>query len=358
MEYFDKTYHPPGTAPGTLASCEEPPDGAFTIRLIDYTANDYVEKELTTAEACQSYLNKESVTWIHLQGSMGASTLKNLGDVFKLHPLALEDVLNKGQRPKVEEYETQLFLVLSMPYLYDGVPVIAQVSLFLGDSYVISFFSDEYDPFNPLRHRLQKKGGRIRQQPADYLLYCIVDLVIDQGYPVLECFGEEIEAIEESVLDASSDNPTLTDVHHLRRELLFLRRNLWPQREVVSDLLKGESSLIKEDTLVYLRDCYDHVTQILELIENYREMAANLIELYLSSANHRLSETMRVLTIIATIFIPLTFVVGLYGMNFSHPQSPWAMPELHWYYGYPMLWGVMIIMVICMLIYFKRKNWL
>ncbi len=275
-----------------------------------------------------------------------------------MHPLALEDVLNTGQRPKVEEYDELLFLILSMPHIREGAPVIEQVSIFLGENYLISFHGGDYDPFEPLRQRLRKKGGRIRQQQADYLLYCVLDLIIDQGYPVLESFGEAIENIEGEVLALNAKQVTLTKVHEIRRELLLLRRSLWPQREVVNDLLRSENGLIKESSLVYLRDCYDHATQILELLENYREMASNLIDIYLSSSSHRLSEIMRVLTMIATIFIPLTFVVGLYGMNFNHPSSPWAMPELHWYFGYPIVWGIMIIVVIGMLIYFKRKHWL
>jgi len=358
MDYFDKTYHPPGTAPGTLANGEEIAGGTLTIHLIDYTDDDYLEKQLDHADDCKAYLEKDSITWIHLQGIINAETLRNFGDIFELHSLALEDVLNKGQRPKVEEYENLMFLILSMPHQHNGATTIEQVSIFLGENYVISFHRGESDPFEPLRQRLRKQGGHIRQQQADYLLYCILDLVIDQGYPVLEDFGEDIETIEEEILALNAKQATLAKIHKIRRELLLLRRNLWPQREILNNLLRSENALIKDGTMVYLRDCYDHTTQILDLVENYREMAASLIDVYLSSSSHRLNEIMRVLTMIATIFIPLTFVVGLYGMNFSHPNSPWAMPELGWYYGYPIIWGVMIAIVIGMVIFFKRKNWL
>lgn len=357
MGYFDKTYHPPGTAPGTLSDCAQGVE-SLSIHLMDYNEQVFQEQELATPDECQPYLDGESVTWIHLQGEVNAETLKNIGAIFKLHSLALEDIINRGQRPKVEEYEEQLFLIVGLPHTCNGLPKVDQVSLFLGENYIISFHGGDQDPFQPLRHRLRKKGSRLRQQGADYLLYCILDLVIDQGYPILESFGEEIEAIEEEILNLSAKQAALTKVHEIRRELMLLRRNLWPQREVINTLVRGDSSLIKESSLLYLRDCYDHTTQILELIENYREMAASLIDVYLSSASHRLSEIMRVLTMIATIFIPLTFVVGLYGMNFSHPNSPWAMPELGWYYGYPMVWSIMLIIVIGMVIYFKRKNWL
>ena len=357
MANFEKTYHTPGTSPGTLVSHEGADLEAVCLHLIDYTESDFIEKKLTDPYECQSYLNKSSVTWIHLQGPIQADTVKHIGNIFELHPLMLEDVMNKGQRPKVDEYDDLLFSIMSMPININGRTVIEQVSLFLGENYIISFHSGTTDPFDPLRNRLRKKSGRIRSLKADYLLYSILDLVIDQGYPILEALGENIENIEEALLSSTFKQATLAEIHQIRRDLLLLRRNLWPQREVLNNLLRGENPLIREDTSVYLRDCYDHTIQILDLIENYREMATSLIDIYLSSTSYRLNEIMRVLTIIATIFIPLTFVVGVYGMNFSHPNSPWSMPELHWYYGYPLVWGAMVAIVIGMVIYFKRKHW-
>jgi len=357
MDYFDKTYHPPGTSPGTLVGHEDASDEKLTIRLIDYSDSNFLEKELVSIEECQSYLDKESVTWIHLQGLVQADTINRIGNMFELHPLALEDVLNKGQRPKIEEYDELLFVIMSMPAKNNETTVIEQVSIFLGKNYIISFHAGSHDPFDPLRTRVRKNNSRIRNQKSDYLLYCILDLVVDQGYPILERFGEDIEAIEDELLKSSPRQTTLAEIHRIRRELLLLRRNLWPQREVLNNLLRDDNALIRQGTLVYFRDCYDHTIQILEIIENYREMAGSMIEIYISSVSHRLNEIMRVLTMIATIFIPLTFVVGLYGMNFSHPDSPWAMPELHWYYGYPMTWGIMITIVAGMIIYFKRKDW-
>jgi len=357
MAYFDKTYHPPGTPPGTLTEHEDTSANKPTIRLIDYTSSEFVDIQLTNADECRPYLEKESVTWIHLQGKTQAGTMKNIGSMFGLHSLAMEDVLNKGQRPKVQEYEELLFIIMSIPVYVNGTMTIEQVSLFLGENYVISFHPGNNDPFELLRTRLRKQNGFFRNQKADYLLYCIVDLVVDQGYPILEGFGETIESIENKLLTSTVKQDTLADIHHIRRDLLVLRRNLWPQREIMNSLLRDKNPLLKESTFVYLRDCYDHTIQIMELIENYREMATSMIDVYLSSVSHRLNEIMRVLTMIATIFIPLTFVVGLYGMNFSHPDSPWAMPELHWYYGYPMAWGIMITMVVGMIVYFKRKGW-
>ncbi|MCG8381604.1 MAG: magnesium/cobalt transporter CorA [Gammaproteobacteria bacterium] len=357
MEYFKKMYHPPGTAPGTLTQTREVSAEALSIRLIDYSAIDFLEKDLATIEECKAYLDNVSNTWIHLQGPADVNTIKNVGDIFGLHSLALEDIINTGQRPKVEEYDEQLFVILSTPYLHNRKAHVEQVSIFIGKNYIISFCDGDVDPFEPLRQLLRKHNARIRQQPADYLFYCIFDLVVDQGYPVLKSFGEDIETIEGDILSFTPDKTMLTQSHEIRRELILLRRSLWPQRELINNLLHSELGLISDNTRVYLRDCYDHSTQIIELIENYREMATSLIELYLSSANHRLGDIMKVLTIIATIFIPLTFVVGVYGMNFNHSSSPWAMPELRWYYGYPISWGIMIVIVIAMVIYFKRKNW-
>ena len=357
MASFEKIYHPPGTSPGTLVSHAGADLEQVSIHLIDYNASDFIENKLGSAKECQPYLDRDNITWIHLQGPVQADTIKHIGNIFELHPLTLEDVLNKGQRPKVEDYDHLLFVIMSMPIKIDDVIVIEQVSIFLGENYIISFHAGSDDPFNPLRNRLRKKSGRIRSLKADYLLYCIMDLIIDQGYPILESLGESIENIEEALLFATAKQATLGEIHHIRRELLLLRRNLWPQREVLNSLLRSENPLITEDTTVYLRDCYDHTIQILDLIENYREMAASLIDIYISSTSYRLNEIMRVLTIIATIFIPLTFVVGVYGMNFSHPNSPWAMPELHWYYGYPAVWILMIAIVAGMVIYFKRKDW-
>ncbi len=357
MTSFEKIYHPPGTAPGTLISHEGADREQLNIHLIDYKTDDYIETELRAADECLPYLSKDSVTWLHLEGPMRAETIKNIGNIFELHPLTLEDVLNKGQRPKVEDYDNLMFIIMSVPVEVNGKIEIEQLSIFLADNYIISFHDGSSDPFDPLRKRLRKKNSRIRQLNTDYLLYCILDLVIDLGYPVLEGIGEKIENIEEELLGSTAKRATLADIHHLRRQLLQLRRNLWPQREVINVLLRDENTLIDEGTSVYLRDCYDHSIQILDLIENYRDMAASLLDIYLSSTSYRLNEIMRVLTVIATIFIPLTFIVGVYGMNFEHPDSPWAMPELHWYYGYPLTWGIMIAVVLAMVIYFKRRDW-
>jgi len=355
MPYFNKNYHPPGTPPGTLVEHVSGATGELSMRLIDYTDQEYLDQVVTDVEQCRPYLERDSISWIHFQGHTQAEVLRNIGELFGLHPLAMEDVMNSGQRPKVEEYEEQLFIIMAMPAEQDKPHLFEQVSIFMGKNYLISFHNGEHDPFDPLRKRLQKHGGRIRSLKSDYLLYGILDLVIDQGFPVLESFGERIEALEDELLDSPARS-TLSEIHRLRRELLLLRRMLWPHRDVVNYLQRGDEPLISEDTLIYLRDCYDHSVQIMDLLENYRDMATSMLDVYLSSASYRLNEVMRVLTIIATIFIPLTFISGVYGMNFHNPDSPWAMPELGWYYGYPMVWGIMLLVVVGMLLYFKRKD--
>lgn len=357
MPYFTKTYHPPGTPPGTLVERAAGAAGALSIRLVDYTDQDYLDKVVDHADECRPYLERDSITWIHFQGAIQAQALRNIGELFDLHALAMEDVMNSGQRPKVDEYEDQLFIVMAMLDVQAPHMKVDQVSVFIGPNYIISFHNGVHDPFDPLRKRLKKRSGRIRSLKADYLLYGVIDLVIDHGFPVLERLGEEIETLEDTLL-AAPTRSTLGDIHRLRRELLLLRRMLWPHRDIINYLSRGDNALIGAGTLIYLRDCYDHSIQIMDLLENYRDMAASMHDVYLSSASYRLNDVMRVLTIIATIFIPLTFIAGIYGMNFENPDSPWAMPELGWYYGYPLVLGGMLLIVFGMLFYFRRKAWL
>jgi magnesium transporter len=353
-----KTYHPPGTAPGTLVHHAAARPGTLSFSLIDYTDREFVEEDVASVEACRPYLSRESKTWIQVNGVPDPDTLRSLGAQFELEDLALEDVLNAGQRPKLDVYGNQIFLVLSLPLQNDNSVEVVQISIFAGSNYVIVFNPLDSDPFEPIRKRLRPpNNNRLRTRSIDYLLYALIDLIIDAGFPILETFGERIEAIEEELLEAPS-RETLAEIHDVRRELLLLRRLLWPQREVVGALLRGDLPLIEERTHVYLRDCYDHAVQIMDLQESFREMSTSLLDVYLSSITHRTNEIMRVLTIIATIFIPLTFIVGIYGMNFAHETSPWAMPELYWHYGYPMIWGVMLTVVAGMIWFFRRRDWL
>ena len=357
MGFFNKTYHPPGTAPGTLTERPAPTPQPIRISLIDYTPEEFIEHQLATAADGRPYLQRDSVTWIHVQGDVAADTLRNLGELFDLHPLALEDVMNTGQRPKLDNYDDQDFIVVNLPEFRNGGVVTEQISLFFGPHFVVSFSRATQDPFEPVRRRLRASTGRFRARGADYLLYTLLDVVIDAGFPMFERFGETIEALEEELLDCP-DQKTMGRIHQLKRELLLLRRSLWPQREVVTALLREEHIGISAETHVYLRDCYDHTVQIMDLLETYRDMATSMLDVYLSSISNRTNEVMRVLTIIATIFIPLTFIAGVYGMNFSNDASPWAMPELHWYFGYPLVWLVMIAVAGGLLVFFRRKKWL
>jgi len=357
MTYFTKQYHPPGTPPGTLTERALPEAVELKINLIDYDATNFIEEQLASAEDCQPFLKQPTITWIHIHGQPTPDTLQEFAQHFELHPLALEDILNTGQRPKVETYEAQLFAITSLPVMLDGDVVSEQISMFAGRDYVISFHAGVTDPFDPVRKRLRNHSGKIRSRGADYLLYCLLDIIIDEGFPVLENFGEQVEALEEELL-AEPDRDTLRKLHAIKRELLFLRRMLWPQRELLNRLIRNENELLSEETTIYLRDCYDHTVQIMDLLETYRDMTASMLDVYLSSISYRLNDVMRVLTVIATIFIPLTFIVGVYGMNFSvNANSPWAMPELHWYYGYPLLWLIMLMIAIGMIFFFKRKKW-
>ncbi|MGB5395921.1 MAG: magnesium/cobalt transporter CorA [Gammaproteobacteria bacterium] len=356
MTYFNKRYHPPGTSPGTLVEQQDHTRIPFSLSLMDYTDAALTEKQMVAFVDCIPYLQSDSITWIHGQGDPDADSLRDMGELFDLHALSLEDILNTGQRPKMDSFDDQLFIVMSLPVLSDARVSTEQVSLFVGKGYVISFHRGTVDPFEQIRKRLRKHSGKIRSRQADYLLYTLIDAIIDEGFPVLEEFGDHIESLEEEIL-YSPDKQTPRKLHELKRELLMLRRMLWPQREVLNLLIRDDFSVIDSTTIVYLRDCYDHTIQIMDLIESYRDMSASMFDVYLTSVSNRMNEVMKVLTVIATIFIPLTFITGIYGMNFDNPDSPWAMPELHTYFGYPAVWGVMLVVTIGMAIYFKRKGW-
>lgn len=357
MAYFSKHYHNPGTAPGTLVAPAEK-QRPVNLHLIDYSEDHVEEVSLANAADCRDYLDRETRTWVQVNGQADPETLRNLGDLFDLHDLALEDVLNSGQRPKVEIYDDQLFIIAAMPF-YDGETLdIVQVSLFVGRDYLICLCPLEEDPFEPVRKRMrQPNNRRFASRGIDYLLYALLDLITDSGFPVLEQFGYQLEEMETALLENPS-HKILADIHGLKRELLLLRRVLWPQRELLTSLMRTEDQLITGDTQIYFRDCHDHAVQIIELLESFREMATSMVDIYLSSISQRTNETMRVLTIIATIFIPLTFVVGVYGMNFENSDSPWAMPELGWYFGYPLIWGVMIAIAAGLIWFFKRRGWM
>lgn len=357
MAYFNKHYHSPGTAPGTLTARPGTAPG-ISIELIDYTSSGVEKHRPESAADCRHFLERDSRTWIQINGVADPDSLRSLGAAFNIHDLVLEDILNTGQRPKVELYDDQIFIILEMPVYADGHLELVQISLVMGSNWLICFCPLNEDPFAPVRRRMEQPANkRFASRGIDYLLYALIDLVVDASFPILEQFGDDLELLEAELL-ARPDQQTLTSIHRLKRELLLLRRVLWPQREVITTLMRRENELLHPDTLLYFRDCHDHSVQIIELLESFRDMATGMLDIYLSSISQRTNETMRVLTIIATIFIPLTFIAGIYGMNFSHPDSPWAMPELGWYYGYPIVWGLMILVTAGLIWFFRRRHWM
>lgn len=357
MRKIVKRYHPPGTPPGTLLpSADALP---ARIRLLEYDAEHCLDIPVRSLDECETYLRTPSTTWIHIQGTPNPAQLKQIGQRFGLHPLALEDVQNTGQRPKFDPLPGHYFLIATLPHQMGNEIALDQISLFLGSNYLVTFASGETDPFEPIRKRLLTESSLIRGYPPGYLLYAVLDLVIDAGFPVLEHLGERIELLEQAVLD-TPPNAVVADIHRLRRDLLLLRRMLWPQRDLVSALLREGDELIDAHTATYLRDCHDHAIQVMDLLENYRDMVTSLMDIYLSSLSYRMNEVMRTLTVIATIFMPLTFIAGVYGMNFGNGNpagSPFAMPELNWYFGYPLVLSIMVATAGAMVLYFKRKGW-
>lgn len=327
------------------------------LRLVEYSATTIEERDDTTEEECRRYLDDPRITWIHVQGEPGPATLQHLGETFGLHPLALEDITNSGQRPKAEVYDQQLFAIASLPKVGNGGFLVEQVSVFLGQGFVVSFCTGPLDPFDSVRRRLRAKSGRLRTSKADYLFYCLVDVVIDEGFPVLEEFGVRLEELERELL-ASPSRKTLNRIHGHKRELLLLRKMLWPHREVAAGLMRDEQKLFAETTRVYLRDLHDHAIQILDLVELYREMTTSMLDVYLSSVSNKMNDVMKILTIIATIFIPMTFLAGVYGMNFDRTTGPLAMPELGWAWGYPVFWAVTLSIGIGMLVLFRVRKWI
>jgi magnesium transporter len=357
MTLFNKRYHSPGTEPGTLPVVA-PPEviEPLCIDVCDYSDDSFICEHNVEPEVCHKWLDTPDVTWIHVSGHAEPAVMKKLGDIFKLHPLAMEDVLNTGQRPKMELYEEHVFVVASLPDLMNDTVTIQQVSLFFSKNYVISFCMGSRDIFQPVFERLNNGKSRLRKHGADYLLYALVDLVVDRGFPLLETFGEQLESLEQVLLEKPSKS-AISDLHLVRRELLQLRQAFWAQRDMINTLLHDDLEMIEDRTRIYLRDCYDHSIQIMDLLEMYRDMMSNLLDIYVAGISNRLNEVMRVLAVIATIFIPPTFVVGVYGMNFDRSAGPLSMPELGWPYGYITVWAVVVAMIIGMLIYFKSKEW-
>jgi magnesium transporter len=353
LKLFRKTSKRAGLSPGTLVHDGDKKVEKAKITIIDYDAAQFQEKEVETIEECFPFRDTPTVTWINIDGLHEVGIIEKIGKHFSIHPLILEDILHTGQRPKMEDFEDYIFLVVKMFYHdeKDNEIKMEQVSLLLGSNFVISFQEREGDIFNPIRERIRNHKGRIRMMKADYLGYALLDTIVDNYFIILEKIGEDIENMEEELVTRPTPE-TLQTIHNLKRELIVLRKSIWPLREVVNSLERGESPLINEATGVYLRDVYDHTIQVIDTIETFRDMVSGMLDIYLSSISNKMNEVMKVLTIIATIFIPLTFVAGLYGMNFEF------MPELKWHWGYFAALLVMAAVAVFMVFYFRRKRWL
>ncbi len=342
-----------GLPPGTLVHVGEKKVESVKITFIDYDEQSFQEKQVTSIEECLKLKDTPTVSWINIDGLHDIELLEKLGRGFELHPLVLEDILSTSQLPKFEDYDKHLFIVLKMLSINEANPSVEaeQVSVILGPNYVISFQERIGDVFEPIRERIRKAKGRIRKMGPDYLAYALLDAIVDNYFVILEKFGEKIESMEEEVIGEPTEQ-TVQQIHSLKREMILLRKSIWPLREVIGGLQKSESSLVKETTDIYLRDVYDHTIQIIDTIESYRDMVSGLLDIYLSSLSNKMNAVMKVLTIIATLFIPLTFVAGIYGMNFEY------MPELKVRWAYGAVWLFMIAVAVVMLCYFKKKKWL
>jgi magnesium transporter len=353
-EHLTKRSAKAGLPPGSLVHIGAKKVGETRIRILDYDENGVREKEKAAIADCLPFCDTDSVTWIDIEGLQDVGLLDRLGSAYGLHPLILEDMLNTDQRPKYDDMESYIYVVIKM---LDFDPatleiVSEQVSVVFARNYVISLQEGrEGDLFDPLRERIRGNKGRIRRMGPDYLAYALLDTIIDHYFAILEKFSERIEALEEGLVTDPRPE-TLHQIHRLKREMIFLRKSAWPLREVVNALEKSESELIRPATKIFLRDIYDHAIHIIDSVETYREMLSGMLDIYLSSVSNRMNQVMKVLTIIATIFMPLTFIAGIYGMNFRF------MPEIGWRWAYPLVLLAMAGVAGIMIHFFRKKNWL
>lgn len=348
--FFEKTGLPPGTPVYTGRHIDKP----VQITLIDYDEHTFKEETLETVQQYISCKDSPSTSWININGLHDIDVIQQTGQHFDLHPLVLEDIVHVGQRPKFEVYGSYLYIVLKM-LRYDKAAQsveIEQVSLILKDHCLITFQEREGDVFEPIRQRIRSASGRVRKMGNDYLAYALIDAIVDNYFQILEIFGEKIENLEGRLL-THFDNTLLSELHSLRRDLIMLRKSVWATRDLVGDLERSETSLIRPETDVFIRDLYDHTIRLVDTVENFRDIGMGLMDLYLSIVSQRMNEVMKVLTLIATIFIPLSFFAGIFGMNFEY------MPELKWRWAYPAGFWILILLVSGgMILYFKRKKWL
>jgi len=342
-----------GQIPGALIYIGKKSDKDFHVECFDYTKEKIEESVLLNIEDTLNYKETDSVTWINVDGLKHIDQIEIIGKQYELHPLVLEDIVNTTQRPKIDEYDNYLFAVLKMLYYDKNENItIEQVSFVLGKNYVITFQESEGDVFDTIRERLRFANGRIRGLKSDYLMYTLIDALVDNYFSIIETLGNKIEDLETELFEGHARENINIEVQQLKREILKVRRAIFPLREIINRIDKGEHSLINKRTITYYRDIYDHLIQVSENIDIYREMIWSLMDMYMTTISNKMNEVMKVLTIMSSIFIPLTFLAGLYGMNFKN------IPELEYRYGYFVLLGVMLILFIGLVFYFKRKKWL
>ena len=353
LPHFRRRKATVGAPPGSLIIDPEAPKPEMHV--IAYDKDRFVDRDIAEVSAIKPLLEAGHVVWVNVEGLGSERTLRDLAALFHLHPLAMEDVVNVHQRPKVDRYGELLFITLRM-HAQKQVLQTEQVSMFVGKKFVVTFLEDPGDCFDAVRRRLRESDGLIRQRGSDYLAYALLDGAIDAFFPLLEEFGEQLEALEDEVILQPTPK-VAARIHDAKFNLRALRRVIWPLRDAMNELNRDSSSIICDETRVYLRDLYDHTVQIIDIVETYREMGSDLTDLYLSSLSNRMNEIMRVLTVIATLFMPLSFIVGIYGMNFN-TEFAWNMPELNWRFGYLFVWGVILSTTLGMLGYFYRRGWL
>lgn len=348
------THLPPGSAPGTLIPA---PDAVQSnLDVMAYGPDGFVEEKLTDADDVRQYIGKWPVVWLNVEGLGSADVVKQIGEIFNIHHLALEDTFNVHERAKIERYGDELFLVMRMMEVKEHLES-EQLSVYSGKHFVVTFQEGPIDTLDPARERIRKAQGRIRQQGSDYLLYSIIDSVLDNYFPILETYAETLDKLEDDVISKPSSE-VVGNVHLVKRELLALRRAVWPLREAINVLIRDTEVTFSEETRIHLRDCYDHAVRIIDFIETYRELAADLMDVYLSSLSNRMNEVMKVLTIITTLFVPPTLIAGIYGMNFNTEISRYNMPELNWYYGYPFALFLMFALTLGVIALLWYKGWL
>jgi magnesium transporter len=351
---FKRRAAPAGSPPGTLVTDREKHRQPMSVNVMDYSPNACHVRKTVRIEDTYALRDSGTVSWIDIEGLGDSEALTKFGEHFGLHPLVLEDILNTHQRPKLEEYENYFYIVARM-LIAGKQPTDAvhseQVSFILGKNFLITFQEIPGDVFDPVRHRVEQGHGRSRKSGADYLLYGLLDAIVDNYFVLLQSVADRIESVEQSIV-WKPQREDLDHVHKLRRELVYMRRNVWPLRDVVASLDRSDSPLVADETRVYLRDLHDHVVQVIDAIENFRDVLMSLQDLYMSGISNRTNEIIRVLTIISTIFVPLTFLAGVYGMNFHY------FPELAWRWGYLGFWVVSVVIAVSLIMFLRRRNWL